>query len=108
MRRRMSKALGVLAGTGAAGTLALGMAGGASAAEPQTPSAAAVPQCVKPVTGTNVMWQYVDVTNHCKSAHSVKALISPGRDGRCMHLSPGQTLTDRFGARDQFEGLAAC
>lgn len=108
MRRRMSKALGVLASTGAAATLALGMAGGASAAEPQTPSAAAVPQCVKPVTGSNGPYQYVDVTNHCKSAHSVKAKLSRGQDGRCMHLSPGQTLTDRFGPQAQFEGLVAC
>lgn len=108
MRRRMSKALGVLAGTGAAATLALGMAGGASAAELQTPSAATVPSCVKTVTGSHGVYQYVDVTNNCNAPQSVKALNSRGQDGRCMYLTPGQTLTDRFGPQAQFEGLVAC
>lgn len=108
MRRRISKALGVLASTGAAATLALSMAGGASAAAPQAPSTAAVPQCVKTVTGWSAGWQYVDVTNNCNAPHSVKAVNSRGQDGRCMYLAPGQTLTDRFGPQAQFEGLVAC
>jgi hypothetical protein len=92
--------------------LMIAMPASAAAMQAQTMNArttvAAVPNCVITRLDDSGFFDYLTVTNKCKTAKRIKVMLANRRDFQCLYYARGVSYEYRWRYPGRFDGLKSC